>query len=209
MILLTRARGRGHPYADGRRAEATCKAWRACRAPVDRARKSCLRAYLRRPRRRWQAAGRGHPGFGYRDPSDIGAMQRLVDNRTSEPRNATPEQQYLAFQEYDRRLEFQILLAARGLPPDWTEEELERQGYDLWATRPEDVYRGPPPVPDPWRGDGRGVAAAMRAQLESAFREEDESSSEEEEPRTGTHSHLLADINNHPSREAVHQLPIG
>ena len=50
----------------------------------------------------------------------------------------------------------------------------------------------------------------MRAQLESAFREEDESSSEEEEePRTGTHSHLLADINNHPSREAVHQLPIG
>ena len=91
----------------------------------------------------------------------------------------------------------------------WTEEELERQGYDLWATRPEDVYTGPPPVPDPWRGDGRGVAAAMRAQLESAFREEDESSSEEEEPRTGTHSHLLADINNHPSREAVHQLPIG
>ena len=50
----------------------------------------------------------------------------------------------------------------------------------------------------------------MRAQLESAFREEDESSSEEEEePRTGTHSNLLADINNHPSREAVHQLPIG
>ena len=63
------------------------------------------------------------------------------------------------------------ILAARGLPPDWTEEELERQGYDLWATRPEDVYTGPPPVPDPWRGDGRGVAAAMRAQLESAFSE--------------------------------------
>ena len=138
-------------------------------------------------------------------------MQRLIDERmVSMPRNATPEQQYLAFQLIPPTREFVSILAARGLPPDWTEEELERQGYDLWATRPEDVYRGPPPVPDPWRGDGRGVAAAMRAQLESAFREEDESSSEEEEePRTGTHSHLLADINNQPSWEAVHQLPIG
>ena len=103
------------------------------------------------------------------------------------------------------------ILAARGLPPDWTEEELERQGYDLWATRPEDVYHGPPPVPDPWRGDGRGVAAAMRAQLESAFREEDESSSEEEgeNPRTGTPSALLADIETPMSHEALLQLPIG
>ena len=27
-------------------------------------------------------------------------------------------------------------LAARGLPPDWTEEDLRRQGHDLYATRP-------------------------------------------------------------------------
>ena len=108
--------------------------------------------------------------------TDIGAMQRLIDERmVSMPRNATPEQQYLAFQLIPPTREFVSILAARGLPPDWTEEELERQGYDLWATRPEDIYTGPPPVPDPWRGDGRGVAAAMRAQLESAFREEDES----------------------------------
>ena len=149
--------------------EATCKAWRACRAPVDRARKGHLGAYLARPRRCWQPAGRGHPGFGLNDPTDIGAMQRLIDERmVSMPRNATPEQQYLAFQLIPPTREFVSILAARGLPPDWTEEELERQGYDLWATRPEGVYRGPPPVPDPWRGDGRGVAAAMLAQMADA-----------------------------------------
>ena len=74
--------------------------------------------------------------------TDIGAMQRLIDERmVSMPRNATPEQQYLAFQLIPPTREFVSILAARGLPPDWTEEELERQGYDLWATRPEDVIR--------------------------------------------------------------------
>ena len=59
-------------------------------------------------------------------------------------------------------------LAARGLPPDWTEEDLRRQGHDLDATREEDGSSSeedegedgsgyPGETED--RGDGRGVAA--------------------------------------------------
>ena len=71
---------------------------------------------------------------------------------------------------------------ARGLPPDWTEEELRRQGHDLDAT-----------------------------QESSSEEEEDESSSEEEgeNPRTGVPSALLADIETSMSHEALLQLPIG
>ena len=73
-------------------------------------------------------------------------------------------------------------LAARGLPPDWTEEDLRRQGHDLDAT-----------------------------QESSSEEEEDESSSEEEgeNPRTGVPSALLADIETSMSHEALLQLPIG
>ena len=73
-------------------------------------------------------------------------------------------------------------IAARGLPPDWTEEELRRQGHDLDAT-----------------------------QESSSEEEEDESSSEEEgeNPRTGVPSALLADIEHSMSHEALLQLPIG
>ena len=135
----------------------------ACAAPMTHDAPRCMRCLTR-----YCSSTCQHDHFGLNDPTDIGAMQRLIDERmVSMPRNATPEQQYLAFQ-YDRTREFVSILAARGLPPDWTEEELERQGYDLWATRPEDVYTGPPPVPDPWRGDGRGVAAAMLAQMADA-----------------------------------------
>ena len=69
-----------------------------------------------------------------------------------------------------------------GLPPDWTEEDLRRQGHDLDAT-----------------------------QESSSEEEEDESSSEEEgeNPRTGVPSALLADIETSMSHEALLQLPIG
>ena len=165
------------PWADGRRAEATCKAWRACRASVDRARKGYLGAYLARPRRCWQPAGRGHPGFGKRDPTERVDVRHL----TTWGRSATLGEQLADLSAEREVARWMARLAARGLPPDWTEEDLRRQGHDLDAT-----------------------------QESSSEEEEDESSSEEEEePRTGTHSHLLADINNHPSREAVHQLPIG
>ena len=75
-------------------------------------------------------------------------------------------------------------LAARGLPPDWTEEELRRQGHDLDATQ---------------------------ESSSEEEEEEDESSSEEEEnnPRTGVPSALLADIEHSMSHEALLQLPIG
>ena len=66
---------------------------------------------------------------------------------------------------------------ARGLPPDWTEEDLRRQGHDLDATREEDESPSdegdgedgsgyPGETED--RGDGRGVAAAMLAQMADA-----------------------------------------
>ena len=75
-------------------------------------------------------------------------------------------------------------LAARGLPPDWTEEELRCQGHDLDATQ---------------------------ESSSEEEEEEDESSSEEEEnnPRTGVPSALLADIEHSMSHEALLQLPIG
>ena len=68
-------------------------------------------------------------------------------------------------------------LAARGLPPDWTEEDLRRQGHDLDATREEDESPSdegdgedgsgyPGETED--RGDGSGVAAAMLAQMADA-----------------------------------------
>ena len=67
--------------------------------------------------------------------------------------------------------------------PDWTEEELRRQGHDLDATQ----------------------------ESSSEEEEEDESSSEEEgeNPRTGVPSALLADIETSMSHEALLQLPIG
>ena len=67
-------------------------------------------------------------------------------------------------------------LAARGLPPDWTEEDLRRQGYDLNESGEEDESPGDeedgedgsgyPDEDD--RGDGSGVAAAMLAQMAAA-----------------------------------------
>ncbi len=62
-------------------------------------------------------------------------------------------------------------LAARGLPPDWTEEDLRRQGYDLNESgeeeeEEEDGSGYPGETED--RGDGRGVAAAMLAQMAEA-----------------------------------------
>ena len=72
--------------------------------------------------------------------------------------------------------------ASTGRGPDWTEEDLRRQGYDLNES-----------------GES------------SSEEEEDESSSEEEEnnPRTGVPSALLADIEHSMSHEALLQLPIG
>ena len=121
-------------------------------------------------------------GFGLNDPTDIGAMQRLIDERmASMPRNATPEQQYLAFQLIPPTREFVSILAARGLPPDWTEEDLRRQGHDLNESGEEDESSseekeeedgsGHPDAPyrviDD-RGDGSGVARAMLAQMAEA-----------------------------------------
>ena len=127
MILLTRARGRGHPYADGRRAEATCKAWRACRVPVDKARLGYLGAYLARPRRCWQPAGRGHPGFGKRDPTERVDVRHL----TTWGRSATLGEQLADLSAEREVARWMARLAARGLPPDWTEEDLRRQGHTL------------------------------------------------------------------------------
>ena len=165
-------------YADGRRAEATCKAWRACRAPVDRARRGYLGAYLARPRSRREPAGRGHPGFGKRDPTERVDMRRL----TTWGRDATLGEQLADLSAEREVARWMARLAARGLPPDWTEEDLRRQGHDLDAT-----------------------------QESSSEEEEDESSSEEEgeNPRTGVPSALLADIETPMSHEALLQLPIG
>ena len=164
-------------WADGRRAEATCKAWRACRGPVDRARLEYLGAYLAAPRNRWEPAGRGHPGFGKRDPTERVDMRRL----TTWGRDATLGEQLADLSAEREVARWMARLAARGLPPDWTEEDLRRQGHDLDATQ------------------------------ESSSEEEDESSSEEEgeNPRTGVPSALLADIETTMSHEALLQLPIG
>ena len=165
-------------WADGRRAEATCKAWRACRGPVDRARLEYLGAYLAAPRNRWEPAGRGHPGFGKRDPTERVDMRRL----TTWGRDATLGEQLADLSAEREVARWMARLAARGLPPDWTEEDLRRQGHDLDAT-----------------------------QESSSEEEEDESSSEEEgeNPRTGVPSALLADIETSMSHEALLQLPIG
>ena len=165
-------------WADGRRAEATCKAWRACRAPVDKARLEYLGAYLAAPRSRWEPAGRGHPGFGKRDPSEPVDYRRL----TTWGRDATLGEQLADLSAEREVARWMARLAARGLPPDWTEEDLRRQGHDLDAT-----------------------------QESSSEEEEDESSSEEEgeNPRTGVPSALLADIETSMSHEALLQLPIG
>ena len=115
-------------YADGRRAEATCKAFRALHAPVEKARKSYLRAYLRRPRRHWQAAGRGHPGFGREGSPE---RQRRLDQRRAP---STPEGQRIintsglprmVDPEASARNAWLAHLAGRGLPPDWTYRDLE------------------------------------------------------------------------------------
>ena len=103
--------------SDGRRAEATCKRFRALHAPVEKARKSCLRAYLRRPRRHWQAAGRGHPGFGRPGTPE---RQRRLDERTTVPKPANPRQQVAGARDA-----WMAHLAGRGLPPDWTYRDLE------------------------------------------------------------------------------------
>ena len=165
-------------WADGRRAEATCKAWRACRGPVDRARLEYLGAYLAAPRNRWEPAGRGHPGFGKRDPTERVDMRRL----TTWGRDATLGEQLADLSAEREVARWMARLSARGLPPDWTEEDLRRQGHDLDAT-----------------------------QESSSEEEEDESSSEEEgeNPRTGVPSALLADIEHSMSHEALLQLPIG
>ena len=99
-------------YADGRRAEATCKRFRALHAPVEKARKSHLRAYLRRPRRRWQRAGRGHPGYGRPDSPE---RQRIINERRTVPKPANPRSQAAGAESA-----WLAHLAARGLPPDWT-----------------------------------------------------------------------------------------
>ena len=111
-------------YADGRRAEATCKAWRALHAPVEKARKSYLRAYLRRPRRHWQAAGRGHPGFGRPDTPE---RQRILDERRwpPEPRPPADPRRQLMSASDSARDAWMAHLAGRGLPPDWTYRDLE------------------------------------------------------------------------------------
>ena len=165
-------------WADGRRAEATCKAWRACRGPVDKARLEYLGAYLAAPRSRWEPAGRGHPGFGKRDPSEPVDVRHL----TTWGRSATLGEQLADLSAEREVARWMARLSARGLPPDWTEEDLRRQGHDLDAT-----------------------------QESSSEEEEDESSSEEEEnnPRTGVPSALLADIEHSMSHEALLQLPIG
>jgi hypothetical protein len=116
-------------WADGRRAEATCKAWRACRVPVDKARLGYLGAYLARPRRCWQPAGRGHPGFGKRDPTERVDVRHL----TTWGRSATLGEQLADLSAEREVARWMARLAARGLPPDWTEEELRRQGHDLDA----------------------------------------------------------------------------
>ena len=126
-------------WADGRRAEATCKAWRACRGPVDKARLEYLGAYLAAPRSRWEPAGRGHPGFGKRDPTERVDMRRL----TTWGRDATLGEQLADLSAEREVARWMARLAARGLPPDWTEEELRRQGHTLdqgyWES--EGVYR--------------------------------------------------------------------
>ena len=98
--------------ADGRRAEATCKRFRALHAPVEKARKSYIRAYLSRPRRRWQRAGRGHPGFGRADSPE---RQRIINERTTLPKPAGVRSQVAGAESA-----WLAHLAARGLPPDWT-----------------------------------------------------------------------------------------
>ena len=109
-------------------AEATCKAFRALQAPVEKARKSYLRAYLRRPRRHWQAAGRGHPGFGREGSPE---RQRRLDQRRAP---STPEiQRIINTSGLPRMVDPEISaanawlahLAGRGLPPDWTYRDLE------------------------------------------------------------------------------------
>ena len=67
-------------------------------------------------------------------------LQRLIDNSYGsgiEPQNASPAQISAATEVW-----WVGVLAARGLPPDWTEEDLRRQGYDLYATRPRRVEQG-------------------------------------------------------------------
>ena len=165
-------------WADGRRAEATCKAWRALRVPVDKARLEYLGAYLAAPRSRWEPAGRGHPGFGKRDPTERVDMRHL----TTWGRDATLGEQLADLSAEREVARWMARLAARGLPPDWTEEDLRRQGHDLDAT-----------------------------QESSSEEVEDESSSEEEgeNPRTGVPSALLADIETPMSHEALLLLPFG
>ena len=169
-------------WADGRRAEATCKAWRALRVPVDKARLEYLGAYLAAPRSRWDPAGRGHPGFGKRDPTE-GRRKKRAPLQTWGVSASLRAQ--VADLSADREVaRWMARLAARGLPPDWTEEDLRRQGHDLDATQ---------------------------ESSSEEEEEEDESSSEEEEnnPRTGVPSALLADIEHSMSHEALLQLPIG
>ena len=162
-------------WADGRRAEATCKSWRALRVPVDKARLEYLGAYLAAPQDRWEPAGRGHPGFVKREQSNGRRKKRA-------PVLTWGVSASLERIQDDIKKEWMARLAARGLPPDWTEEDLRRQGHDLDATQEE----------------------------ESSSEEEEESSSEEyEEIRTGVPSALLADIETPMSHEALLLLPFG
>ena len=114
------------------------------------------------------------------DPTERVDMRRL----TTWGRDATLGEQLADLSAEREVARWMARLAARGLPPDWTEEELRRQGHDLDATQ---------------------------ESSSEEEEEEDESSSEEEEnnPRTGVPSALLADIEHSMSHEALLQLPIG
>ena len=96
---------------------------------MDKARLGYLGAYLARPRRCWQPAGRGHPGFGKRDPTERVDVRHL----TTWGRSATLGEQLADLSAEREVARWMARLAARGLPPDWTEEELRRQGHDLDA----------------------------------------------------------------------------
>ena len=146
----------------------------ACAVPLERLAKQCSRCKTRY----CNEACRRATTIGKRDPTERVDMRRL----TTWGRSATLGEQLADLSAEREVARWMARLAARGLPPDWTEEELRRQGHDLDAT-----------------------------QESSSEEEEDESSSEEEgeNPRTGVPSALLADIETSMSHEALLQLPIG
>ena len=73
------------------------------------------------------AGGRGHPGFGKRDPTERVDVRHL----TTWGRSATLGEQLADLSAEREVARWMARLAARGLPPDWTEEDLRRQGHTL------------------------------------------------------------------------------